>query len=418
MIDAEAQVVGAALLDPDALDQIRDLITPEDLHDPRLETILTAAYALDRDGTHVDTLTVADHLGPHALHRIGGIAALYQLTSAVITTGNATHHASIVAKAAARRRLAQLATWITAAIDEGADPTELQNEARTRIDNLTPPGSELQPLADTIETTLTRLEQGTTPHIPTGWPELDDLIHGWRPGALHVAGARPGGGKSLLGLQASMAVAARGKAVALATMEMDVHELNLRILAQATSVGIDSLTRHRLSTLEWDRINPAIPDIAARQIYVDDTGTQSIAHIRAHARKVARRHDLGMIVVDYLQLVAPAPHLRTAKRHEQVDDVAGSLKRLARELDVPILALSQINRGPEARADKRPTMADFRESGGIENHADVAILLHREDPHDGLIQCQVGKARSARTGSFELAWQGHFARLGSMQPAS
>lgn len=418
MTSAEHQVVGSVLLSPDALDQVRDILTPEDLHDPRLETILAAAYALDQAGTRVDPLTVADHLGPATLHRIGGTEALHALTAAVITTGNVTYHAHIVAKGSARRRLAQLATWIQASIDDGADPTELQHEARNRLDTLTPPGSELRPLAETIPATLDQLQTGIVPHVPTGWPELDDLIHGWRPGALHVAGARPGGGKSILGLQSAMSVASRGKAVAMATMEMDAHELNLRILAQATTVGIDSLTRHHLSPMEWERLTSRLDRVLDRQVYVDDTGTQTVAHIRAHARKVARRHDLGLVVVDYLQLVAPAPHMRTAKRHEQVDDVARSLKLLARELGVPVLALSQINRGPEARADKRPTMADFRESGGIENHTDVAILLHRESPEDPTIHCQVGKARSARTGSFELSWQAHFARLGSMRPAS
>lgn len=422
-VDAERAVIGSIMLSTTALEQCAEILTPTDLYRPAHEAIYRAALTLHHSGQPVDAITVADQLTHTGeLQRAGGSGYLHQCIAGVATAANAPHHAEIIVEKAKLRTAAAIFDRAQAAVLAGQLPADdllataeeeitRAQAARQRIT--------LQPLADTIEATLDRIEQGITPHIPTGWPELDKLIHGWRPGALHVAGARPGGGKSLLGLQAALAVATQGKAVALATMEMDAHELNLRILAQTASVGIDSLARHNLSAREWEAINPVVADIAARQVYVDDAGEQSVAHIRAHARKVARRHQLGMIVVDYLQLVQTAAHMRSAKRHEQVDDIAAGLKRLARELDVPVLALSQINRGPEARADKRPTMSDFRESGGIENHADVAILLHREDPHDGLIQCQVGKARSARTGSFELAWQGHFARLASMQrPAS
>lgn len=414
---AEMAVLGSMMLSRDAVTDCEAILTPADFYRPSHETIHAAILTLHGRREPVDVITVADELtrAGNALMRVGGHVYLHQLVDAVTTAANAAYHAAIVADRAVQRALVAAGTRIVQMgyLDAGGgDVEDMLATAEAEVGDVAKRRHRVsaRPIADSLLRTVETLE-GQMPFAPTGWPDLDRSIYGWRPGALHIVAARPGAGKSIFGLQSALRTARGGASAVYAVMEMDDDEVNVRLLAQAGTVGLDSLSRHRLSDMEWGRVAEAVTSLHDVPLYVDDSPHQSIAHIRAHAREVARQGRLGMIVVDYVQQVQPPAHMLRSPRHEQVAHTSRELKLLARELDVPVLAMCQVNRGPESRADKRPTMADLRESGAIEADADVVLILHREHRDHPTVEVIVEKARHGRQASLTLAWQAHFARL-------
>lgn len=415
-LDAERSVIGGCLMSADALANCREIVSGPDFYRPAHEATWDAMTALADTGEPVDAITVADHLrAAGQLERIGGAAALHEMIAAVVAA-NADYHAQIVAATAVRRRIIQYATALADDASKPGDTDALLGDAAQRLDVLSRDRNHirLKPLAETIVGTQDLLQAGMPPFEPTPWPELDDLINGWRHGGLHVIAARPGGGKSLLGLQSALHTASSGRAVTYAVMEMDHDEVNIRLLAQTANISMGDLAKRRLNDFQWSKVSKVMPSLAAANLYVDDEPGQTVEHIRAHARAVSRRHDLGMVVVDYLQQVQPAPHLAKSPRYEQVGHITRSLKMLARELNVPVLAMAQAARPPKGAHPTPPGLADLRESGDIEADADAVIFLHRVDTDSTEVEAHVRKARQGRLGDTVLAWQAQYARLGSM----
>lgn len=416
--DAERAVLGACLMSPAALDTCREIVNGWDFYRPAHEIIWDAAITVQESGEPVDAITVGDHLRAVGLiDQAGGHAALHDLAGSVVSASSAEYHAQIVAAVAVRRRLVEYATALAddAAKPEG-DTDAILADAAQRLDALSRGRNrvQLKPLSATISATLESIEGGLPPFEPTPWPDLDNLINGWRRGGLHVIAARPGGGKSLLGLQSALMTARSGKAVTYAVMEMDHDEVNVRLLSQSAEIGMTALSRRNLVEFQWAKVNKVVPGLADAPLYVDDTPGQTVDHIRAHCRAVARRHDLGLVVVDYLQQVQPAPHLTKAPRYEQVGHITRSLKMLARELDVPVLAMAQAARPPKGATPQPPNLSDLRESGDIEADADAVIFLHRANPDDDEVEVHVRKARQGRLGDARLSWQAQYARLGQI----
>lgn len=415
-IDAERAAIGSILIDSEALDDVAEIINPGDFYQPKHEAVFRAALAVQGRRDAVDALTVGAELERTGdSSRVGGTAYLFECIDQVPVAANGAHYAEIVVEKAKRRLIDTAARRIMAAVQEGAaDADDILARAEEEIGNISATRNRVQvrPLSETLERTLEMLEAGEEAFVPTPWVDLNDHIYGWRPGAVHIVGARPGGGKSLMGLQTAIGMARTGKAVTYAVMEMDTNELNVRLLAQTANVGMDSLAKRRLTDMEWQNISARVPELSGLPLYVDDTPRQTMAHIRAHARHVARRTDLGMVVVDYIQQVVTPDHLAGRPRHEQVAHTTSLIKALARELHVPVVAMAQVRRAP-AGTDRPPTMDDLRESGSIEADADDVMLLHRPDPADHEVSCYVRKARSGRLGDFKLVWEGHFARMRS-----
>ena len=416
-LDAERAVIGAGLTSPTALDTAREVVQAADFYRPAHEVIWTAMVTVAESGEPVDTITVGDHLrATGQSEAAGGPVALHEIASGVSVSTNAEYHARIVASIAVRRRVIEYATSLAQdASDPTGDTDALIADAAARLDTLNRGANRVQlhPLSETIDGTLQRIGDGMPPFEPTPWPDLDELIHGWRNGGLHVIAARPGGGKSLLGLQSAL-LTAKSKAVTYAVMEMDHDEVNIRLLAQSANINLSSLSRRALTDFEWRKVNKVIPDLTGANLYVDDTPGQTVEHIRAHARAVHRRHDLGLVVVDYLQQVRPPAHLAKGARYEQVGHITRSLKHLARELDVPVLAMAQAAR-PKGGHVGPPTLADLRESGDIEADADTVVFLHRPDPEDVEVEVHVRKARQGRLGDARLSWQAQYARLSPIE---
>lgn len=407
--EAEKNVLGAMLLRREALEELTAILEPGDFYKPAHETIYTTALSMHHRGDAVDALTLSDELTKAGnLARCGGILYLHELTSIVPTTANVGFYARIVAEQAIRRRLHTVGMRVTqlAAGGEG-DVHELVETCRTEIDSVSRATATTGWVSTDLDETIQDLEQ-PTPTVPTPWPDLNHLIGGWAPGRLYIIGARPAVGKSLVAVNAAAALAATGP-VAFNTLEMSRQEIHHRLVSSIAGVPMTRLTEHRLNTLDWQHIAEHRAELDALQLSIDDRSAITATDVASHARTVARKAPVAAVFVDYIQLMAS--HTRTENRQQEVAAFSRRLKLLARELACPVIALSQLNRGLESRADKHPTMADLRESGALEQDADVVLLLHVEENRPDLLQMAVAKNRHGQTGAIELEREGALARV-------
>jgi len=263
---------------------------------------------------------------------------------------------------------------------------------------------------------------GTLTGVPTGFADLDALMNGLRPGQLVVVAARPAVGKSTLGLDfARSASIKHGLTSVIFSLEMSRSEITMRLLSAESRVPLHHMRSGPMTDDDWARLARRMVEVAEAPLFIDDSPNLTMMEIRAKARRLKQRHDLRLIVVDYLQLMSS--HKRVESRQQEVSELSRSLKLLAKELDVPVVAISQLNRGPEQRTDKRPQLADLRESGSIEQDADAVILLYREDaferesPRAGEADLIVAKHRNGPTATITVAFQGHYSRFVDMSPA-
>lgn len=409
--EAERVSLGSVLMSQAALDEVSEAVRPGDYWEPRHERILAAALALAEAGTPVDVVSVADRMGDD-LARCGGQAYLHELVAAVPTASNAGYYADVVRRASTMRSVVETGTRLVqlgSGTPDTADAVlDVVNVSRAQLDALVVDDEGTSHSQD-VYASLDVLEDDN-PFVPTPWSELTAAIGGWRPGALYYVGARPGVGKSVIGVQAALDVARRGKHAHVATLEMSKVELYHRMLASVGGVDQDRMQRRWLNGQEWERLAKAAAHLEALPLSVDDRGHQRVADIRAKARAIARTTDLGLIVVDYLQLMRSAG--RVENRQQEVSDFSRSLKLLAKELHVPVIALSQLNRGSEHRHDRMPGMADLRESGALEQDGDAVLLLHRDpDNSPDEMQVLVAKHRHGQADLVvRLTWQGQYAR--------
>jgi replicative DNA helicase len=411
--EAERIVLGSMMASTRILDEITGMLTGPDFDDPRHETIYDAILAARAEHAPTDPVAILDRLGGE-VHRVGGAPYLAQIYAAPPTAGNGPWFARIVADKAVCRRLVVAGTRIVqlAQTEGDADVDDLVNAARSEVDAIANARKgEVVMIADSIWETVAALED-ETPSTPTPWPDLDFLIGGLRPGALYVIGARPGRGKSVIGAMLALDTARRGKVAAVNSLEMSRRELERRWLAQSGRVSLDRLESPKSMRREdFEAVAEVTKALAALPITVDDRGFQSVANVQHHARSASRKGPLGVVVVDYLQLMQAPAGTSRSQRHEQVAAISRALKILARDMAVPVVALSQLNRTSEARTDKRPAMSDLRESGAVEQDADVVILLHRDvEAAPDILELDVPKNRHGRTGMVRLSWEGQYAR--------
>jgi replicative DNA helicase len=414
---AEMSVLGAMMLSPTAFDDVTDILTSSDFYRPTHEAIYTALLALHKRGEPVDATTAKSELQHRGeLAQVGGAPYLHDCLETVPTAANAAYYARIVSRLAARRRLIAAGTRITQMgyMTGGGDVDTLIEEARTEVDACSHSIAELHLIGDDLGKTIVRLSEPDNAY-PTPWSDLNFLIGGLRPGGLYIVGARPGVGKSLMANGLVMALAKHG-GVAFNSLEMSNHEVYERMLSAVSNVPYARFVARKLEPADYQRLDEHVGDLEALPISVDDRAAVTVTDIRSHARTMARRGPLAGIVVDFLQLMS-TPRGDRRPRHEIVGEMSRSLKILARELDVPVVALSQLNRGSTSRADQRPTMADLRESGSLEQDANVIILLHVEEDDPTTMQVAVAKNRSGLTGPLKLARRGEFARLDNYQRA-
>lgn len=429
-LPAEQSALGAMLMTGRVIDDVLGHIrTAADFYRPAHGEIYTAIVDLYRRGEPADAISVAAELGRRdVLDRIGGPGYLRELIATVPTAANAGYYARRVAELAVKRRIGEAGMKITQAgfnpastATETIDVAEAALLAALTVDQ----GDDPKAPADTLPATLDMLETmsdraGGPTGLPTGFADLDAALHGLHPGQLVVVAGRPGLGKSTLGLDFARTCAVRdGSAALLFSLEMNRDEINMRLLSAEARVSLQSMRAGRLTAADWERMAGHLERIAAAPLYVDTSPSLTVMAIRSKARRLARRHELSLIVVDYLQLLTHGGR-RNDNRQQEVAEMSRSLKMLAGELGVPVVALSQLNRGAEQRNDKRPQLGDLRESGAIEQDADVVILVHRDDAYNresaraGEADLIIAKQRSGPLGTVTVAFQGHYSRFVDM----
>ncbi|MCW2505897.1 MAG: replicative helicase [Actinomycetia bacterium] len=431
-IAAEQSVLGGMLLSKDAIADVVEVIRTIDFYKPAHSTIFDAILDLYGRGEPADPVTIAAALvDDGGLARVGGASYLHTLISLVPTAANAGYYAKIVAERAMLRRLVEAGTRIVqlgygAASGQGRDVDDVVDLAQQAVYEVTErrTAEDYTVLEELLQPTMDEIEAigatgGVMSGVPTGFADLDRLTNGLHAGQLIVVAARPGLGKSTFGLDVLRSASIRhGLTSAVFSLEMSKIEITMRLLSAEARVPLHHLRSGQLSEDDWTKLARRMGEVSEAPLFIDDSPNMTMMEIRAKARRLKQRHDLRVIVLDYLQLMSSPK--RTESRQQEVSELSRGLKLLAKELEVPVIAVSQLNRGPEQRTDKRPQLSDLRESGAIEQDADMVLLLHREDyyekesPRAGEADFIVAKHRNGPTDTITVAFQGHFSRFVDM----
>jgi len=422
-LTAEQCTLGAMLIAPATIDTTTSIVAAADYHHPAHTIIHTAITTLATTSRPVDAVTIAAHLADIGqLTTVGGATYLHTLIEAVPVAASAGYYARIVADLAQRRRLIEAGIRITQLGHQppGTTADAIDTAAQT-IHNLTTGVgfADANPLAALLGEAIAAVEanaEGPAQGTPTGLVDLDRLTGGLHPGQLIVVAGRPGLGKSTAAMDFARAAAiSHHQPAAVFSLEMSRVELVTRVLAAESRVPLHTLRTGQLSDDEWAKLARRMGEISEAPLFIDDTPNMTMLEIRAKARRVQQRHGLRLVVVDYLQLMTTPG--RSESRQQEVSELSRGLKLLAKELGVAVVAVAQLNRGPEQRTDKRPLLSDLRDSGSIEQDADVVILLHRDDYYDkespraGEADFIVAKHRNGPTDTITVAAQLHLARF-------
>jgi replicative DNA helicase len=426
---AEQGVLGGMLLSKDAIADVIETLKERDFYRPAHELIYDAILDLYGRGEPADPVTVSAELTKRGdIARAGGAPYLHTLISSVPTAANAGYYARIVRDRAVLRRLVEAGTKIVQlGYSEEGEVDDVVDAAQAEIYQVTEhrASEDYVQLSELLPATLDEIEaiqNGVAGEgVKSGFKDLDKLTNGFHPGNMIVLAARPAVGKSTLGLDiARNAAIHNGDAAVIFSLEMSRSEITMRMLSAEARVGLNNIRSGSLSDDEWGRLAKRMGEISQAPLFIDDSPNLSLMEIRAKARRLKQRHNLKIIVIDYLQLMTSGK--RVENRQQEVSEFSRNLKLLAKELEVPIIAISQLNRSPEQRADKKPMLSDLRESGSIEQDADVVILLHRDDLYDnqnrsGEADLIVAKHRNGPTRTITVSAQLHFARFSDMAPS-
>lgn len=417
--DAEASLLGAILIDTDAIVKIADRISADDFYDPRHARIYEALVALYEKRSAIDILTLADQLkGTGFLDMVGGPAYLTELTNYVPTAAHVEQYADIVSQKALRRRLIATSHDMAAlGQDESKGLQELIEEAETRLFSVSQQHvkQNVISLENILAESFERLDdlhkdKNKLRGVPTGYRDLDNMLAGLQRSDLFIIAARPSMGKTAFVLNLAHNIATQAKeAVLIFSLEMSKEQLVDRLLAMESGVDAWALRTGKLTDDDFERLGEAMGTLSEAKIYIDDTPGITVSDLRTKARREAHTHKLGLIIVDYLQLMSGGSRFASdGNRVQEISEISRGLKGIARELNVPLIALSQLSRSVESRSPKIPQLADLRESGSIEQDADVVAFLYREDYYEpeserkNLMDVLIKKHRNGPVGGVEL----------------
>jgi replicative DNA helicase len=436
-VEAEQAVLGGLLLDTKAWDHVADSVDAQDFYRPDHRLIFEAIFDIASEGRPVDVVTVSEQLERRGkLADAGGLAYLGTLARDTPTAANVRAYAQIVHERSLLRSLISAGSEIAASVfgEEGLSARELVNKAEQRVFEIAERGAHRNDGAQSLRSQMPALlhkigEWHDHPDgmrgLPTGFIDFDKVTGGLRGGDLVIIAGRPGMGKTTLAINMAEHVAldlnTRGS-VLIFTMEMPAEQLMTRMLSSVGGVPLRDIRSGRISDQDWDRIRGATGQLTEARIFIDESAGQTPTELRARARRVKREHGLDLVVVDYLQLM----HVKGSKenRATEISEISRGLKTMAKELDVPVIALSQLNRSVEQRQEKKPVMSDLRESGSIEQDADMILFIYREEEYDpntprkGQAEINLAKHRNGETGPFTLTFQGQFTRFQNFLPES
>ena len=417
--EAEQAVLGGILINNSTLYSLIDILSEDDFYSPVHKTIYEACLELNRQSVAVDLITLADALTKMGkLDMVGGTLYLAELASATVSAANAPHHAQIVKEKAVRRRLIEAATGIIGQVfDDPQDTAALLDASEQAIFSIadsrqTTGLHSSKILLDAVFEQLTKRVENKelVTGVPTGYYTFDEYTAGLQPSDLIVVAGRPSMGKTAFAMNVAMRAACMyAVPTAIFSLEMSREQIMMRMLCSWGKVDLSKLRKGRLDDSDWAKLYEAANVLSPAPIFVDDSAALSTMEVRARCRRLKAEKGLGLVVVDYLQLMRSSR--RVDSREQEISDISRNLKALAKEMHVPVVALSQLNRKVEERGDKRPMMSDLRESGAIEQDADVIIFLYREaaykkkdelTPEDNVAEIIIGKQRNGPTGMVKL----------------
>ncbi|MCD9046687.1 replicative DNA helicase [Luteimonas sp. MHLX1A] len=431
-VEAEQAVLGGLMLAPEAFDRIADMLVDKDFYRRDHQLIYRAIRELAERNRPFDAVTLGEWFESQGLaEQVAGGAYLVELASTTPSAANIRAYAEIVRDKAVMRQLIDVGTEIVndGFQPDGRDSGEILAKAEQQVFAIAEAGARgrtdftaiNKAMAEAFDVLQTRFANGDgITGLPTGYEAFDQMTSGLQPTDLLILAARPAMGKTTLALNiAEYAALKSKKAVAVFSMEMSASQLALRLISSNGRINATRLRTGQLEDEDWSRVTAAIRMLKESKIFIDDTPGLSPDALRAKARRLKREYDLGLVVIDYLQLMQVPGN--NENRATEISEISRSLKGLAKELNVPVIALSQLNRSLESRTDKRPVMADLRESGAIEQDADMIIFIYRDEyynkeasPDKGLAEIIIGKHRSGPTGSFKLRFFGEYTRFDNL----
>ena len=430
-VDAEQAVIGSMLTDKDAVIAAIEVLKEEDFYREDNKTIYSAILNLYNRSEPIDIITLKSELTAMGMFdKIGGFEYIVGLPEKVPTTANVDKYINIVKEKSELRRLIKTANEI---IEQGYDPTEniddIMNNAEKKIFNIMQDKDQkgYSPIKDVLVDTFTELEQlyNQKQHVtgvPTGFIDLDYKTAGLHNSDLVLIAARPAMGKSAFALNLATNAAVKANVpVVLFSLEMSKEQMVNRILCSEAMVDSNKVRTGKIDDEDWIKLANTMGELSEAPIYIDDTPGISINEIRAKCRKLKLEKNIGMVVIDYLQLVQGSSKRSQGSREQEISEISRSLKILAKEINVPVIALSQLSRAPEQRPDHRPMLSDLRESGAIVQDADIVMFLYRDDYYNedsedkGLAEVILAKHRAGSTGTVKLVWLGNYTKFANME---
>jgi len=427
-MEAEQSTLGGMLLSQEAVADVLEVVSGVDFYAPKHELIFNAVVTLFGRGEPTDVIAVTDYLNKEGnLLKGGGADYLHSLTSFVPTAANASYYGKIVADKAILRRLIDAGTRIAqSGYESQGEVEDLVNQAQSEIFQVATQSTkeDYVGLSESIDVAIRDIEMaqnrgGELTGISTGFSNLDAYTHGLHPGQLVIVAARPSVGKSTFALDmARNAAIKQNKPTIFFSLEMGRSEIAMRMLSAQSGIYLQSMRKGTLSEGDWAKLAGVRGQINDAPLFIDDSPNMSLVEIRAKCRRLAQQVDLKMVVIDYIQLMSSGKKVES--RQQEVSEFSRALKLLAKELNIPVVALSQLNRQAEQSKDKRPELSHLRESGSLEQDADVVVLLHREGiferdhPKAGEADLILAKQRNGPTGTVTVAFQGQYSRFANM----
>ncbi|MFY0671659.1 MAG: replicative DNA helicase [Aquiluna sp.] len=427
-MEAEQSTLGGMLLSQEAVADVLEVVSGVDFYAPKHELIFNAVVTLFGRGEPTDVIAVTDYLNKEGnLLKAGGADYLHSLTSFVPTAANASYYGKIVADKAILRRLIDAGTRIAqSGYESQGEVEDLVNQAQSEIFQVATQSTkeDYVGLSESIDVAIRDIEMaqnrgGELTGISTGFSNLDSYTHGIHPGQLVIVAARPSVGKSTFALDmARNAAIKQNKPTIFFSLEMGRSEIAMRMLSAQSGIYLQSMRKGTLSEGDWAKLAGVRGQINDAPLFIDDSPNMSLVEIRAKCRRLAQQVDLKMVVIDYIQLMSSGKKVES--RQQEVSEFSRALKLLAKELNIPVVALSQLNRQAEQSKDKRPELSHLRESGSLEQDADVVVLLHREGiferdhPKAGEADLILAKQRNGPTGTVTVAFQGQYSRFANM----
>ncbi|EQB89076.1 replicative DNA helicase [Clostridium punense] len=426
-LDAEQSVLGSMLIDKTAIAQAVEVLNAEDFYRDTHKVIFSAIRDLYQKDIPVDMITLLDYLkSTEKLEEAGGITYISQISASVPTTANIASYIKIVEDKSTLRKLIRTSTEIIEQSYNKQDNVDaVMDLAEKKIFGLsqTKNSSDFEPMNVVLERGFLEIERlfnnkGDTTGVPSGFKDLDDKTSGFQSGDMVLIAARPSMGKTTFVLNLAQHAALRaGKKIAIFSLEMSKEQLAYKLLCAEANVDMLKLRTGNLEDKDWESIARASGPLAAAKIFIDDTAGISVMEMRSKCRRLKLEHGIDMIIIDYLQLMSGS---NPDNRQQEVSEISRSIKAIAKEMKCPVIALSQLSRAPEQRADHRPMLSDLRESGSIEQDADLVMFLYRDEYYNketeekNVAECIIAKQRNGPVGTVKLAWLGQFSKFGNL----